>query len=144
MLTSRQKLIKNLALPLALLVFVALFSVDIFFVPRAEASGVPAGEVAGAENCQPVAWYIFFLLLLAYLFLVNLNFWYKFKEQKEPCRFCEVVLTVLALIGWYYLDICRTNRWFVYAVIISGFVCYLVYLHYFKKKLIAEESATVY
>lgn len=93
------------------------------------------GAVAGEEECVPVAWWIFALILLTYLFVMYFNLFYRIEESKNVRWFWEAVYTVLALVGWYYLDRCRTNVWFVYVMLISGFILYLVYLYLFKKKI---------
>lgn len=92
-------------------------------------------QIAGKEECAPVAWWIFALILLAYLFVMCFNLFYRIEESKNIRWFWEAVYTVLALVGWYYLDRCRTNVWFVYVMLISGFILYLVYLYLFKKKI---------
>lgn len=93
------------------------------------------GEVAGAENCKPIPWYVFALLLLAYAGLINFHLWYRLKEQMSPRWVWEAILTVASLVAWFYLDWCRTNTWFIYAVIIAGFVSYLIYLQFLRKSL---------
>lgn len=95
------------------------------------------GAVAGEEECVPVAWWIFALILLAYWIVMYFNLFYRMKENENIRWFWEAVYTVLALVGWYYLDRCRTNVWFVYVSLISGFVIYLAYLYFyfFKKKI---------
>ena len=93
------------------------------------------GEVAGAESCKSIAWYVFALMLLVYAGLINFHLWYHLALQVSPRWVLEVVLTVAALAGWFYLDSCRNNRWFTYAVIIVGFVSYLIYLQFLQKAL---------
>lgn len=98
------------------------------------------GAVAGEEECVPVAWWIFALMLLAYWVVMYFNLFYRIEESKNVRWFWEAVYTVLALVGWYYLDRCRTNVWFVYAMLVSGFVIYLAYLYFFKKKINRDEN----
>jgi len=93
------------------------------------------GEVAGEEECVPVAWWIFALMLLAYWVVMYFNLFYRMKESENIRWFWEAVYTILALVGWYYLDRCRTNVWFVYAALVSGFILYLIYLYLLKKKM---------
>jgi len=100
-----------------------------------EQSVPPTEEVAGEENCKPVSWIMFALLLLAYAILLNYNLWHRFKQQLRPRWQWEAVLMVAALVAWFYLDRCNTNRWFIYAVIIAGFISYLTYLQFLRKFL---------
>ncbi|MCX6766115.1 MAG: hypothetical protein NT136_04120 [Candidatus Moranbacteria bacterium] len=114
--------------------------------PEAAAEAGPGAEglVAGEEECVPVRWWIFALILAAYVLLMIFTLSYRFQEQKSIRWFWQVIYTVLALIGWYYLDRCRTNTWFVYATIISGFAIYLAYLYFFRKKIQSGSDLEAY
>ncbi len=102
--------------------------------------GEETGTVAGKEECAPVAWWIFALMLIAYWIVMYFNLFYRIKEGENIRWFWEAVYTILALVGWYYLDRCRTNVWFVYISLISGFILYLFYLYLFRKKMNRDDN----
>jgi len=160
MLSSRQKFVKNIALPLALFVFILLFAVDIFFVPRANSSTIkfftpqettishdlsPRIDEKAAmvvkENdrilplCNTFPSELWIFLLTAYLFLMLFNLFINFEHSHKIQWFWESGYTILALWNWYAFFCCRQNIWFPLYVLKLGTIVYLVYLYlYYKKK----------
>ena len=154
MLSSRQKFIKRIALPLALVVFLGLFVTDIFFVPSAGSSMLKftgpsdmkisddfapridseAALVVKEDNqiiplCQTLPGELWILLLAAYLFLLFFNLFYDFEHAKKIRWFWEGFYTLLALGAWYFYDECHQNIWFPLYVLRLGVIVYLAYLY---------------
>jgi hypothetical protein len=159
MLTPRQKFVKNLTLPLALLIFVALFAVDFLMVPLADSSTIKFmrpgdarisddfgpridSEAAMVEKvdgkiipvCKTFPNELWILLLASYVFLLLFNLFYDFQHSQKIHWFWESLYTVLALWAWYAYDTCRLNLWFPLYVIKLGLIAYLIYLYIFYKK----------
>ncbi|PJA86738.1 MAG: hypothetical protein CO141_03155 [Candidatus Moranbacteria bacterium CG_4_9_14_3_um_filter_42_9] len=159
MLTPRQKFIKRIALPLALVVFFGLFVMDIFFVPSSSSSMLKligpsdmkisddfspridseaAIVVRDGDNiipfCTTLPGELWIFLLAAYLFLLFFNLFYDFEKSDSLHWFWESLYTLLALWGWYIWDTCHQNIWFPLYILKLGVIIYLVYLYLLYKQ----------
>jgi hypothetical protein len=94
-----------------------------------------AASVAGtgAETCRSIPKIWFILALFSYILLLQHWLFRKINYSPKFKWFPESFLTALALIFWIRFDICRTNAWFMYLVLLSGLMIYLAYLRALKK-----------
>ena len=158
MLSDRQKFVKKIALSLAILFFLLLFAVDIFFVPPAGSTQISQtqtdtrissnlspridGEAAMVVKedgritsvCQTLPPELWIFLLTAYLFLLLFNLFFDFEKSNKIHWFWEGFYALLALGAWHFYDACRQNLWFPLYVLKLGIIVYLVYLYLFYKK----------
>jgi hypothetical protein len=98
------------------------------------------GEIQGVSVAKCTGWPLWVWLLgLAVFFLVfeeDLRRKYK-KEQvdwKSP-----LLWIILAVVFWYFFDLCHTAGWFLYCVIILGILGYSAYLEALRRRMRIEK-----
>jgi hypothetical protein len=85
----------------------------------------------GVNSALPVEAWIF--LLAAYLFLLIFNLGITFGKRKTIQWVWEAIITVLALLVWFWQDVCRANLWYPLFVISLGVLIYIFYLYFFNE-----------
>lgn len=90
--------------------------------------------------CSTLPIGIWVFLVAAYVALLIFNFSYTFTQATRPQWFFEAALTMLALIGWYAWDGCRTNNWVPFAIVKFGLIVFALYAYLLEKKLLAERE----
>lgn len=146
-------------MPLALLIFISLFSTDALFVsggnvsetinplpkdrriskdfsPRIdEEAAAIVRENKSTSECVTLPAKIWIFILMAYLFLMLFNLFYDFEKSNNIHWFWEGFYTILTIFAWTNFDKCGVNLWFPLYVLKLGTVIYLAYLYlYYKKK----------
>jgi len=92
-------------------------------------------EVAGAENAGCTEWplWVWILMLVGYVAVINTNFYY---EAKEKVRwFLPLVWTTAIFLVWYYFEKCRLYPWYPYAILIIAILSFFAYLSWMRKKV---------
>lgn len=125
-------------------------------VPGA-ATGLDTGEVEGASvsssddesaaaalngqtegvsvvACQGWPAWVWYMLMGIFLAGLLADARKKFGEEKISGKLAAALVVIFFTV-WYFFDRCREFSWFLYAIVISGFLAQLIYLYMFRKKL---------
>lgn len=82
------------------------------------------GVVAGEQTCQnkwPIwAWILLLIVFIGLISLIGSNV--KSKDENASSIFWQVVLVVVMLLIWYFVDVCKAYVWFPILTVISGAV----------------------
>ena len=71
------------------------------------------------------------LIIFAAVFLNDTK--KNYKDNKYGWKFA-LGWTILAVAFWYFFDVCREFKWFLYGSIIIAIVSHLIFLNLLKKK----------
>lgn len=92
---------------------------------------------ASTTKCTEWPFWVWILILIGYVVVLNTNFHYKLKEKVR--WFLPLVWTTGIFLVWYYFEKCRLYAWYPYAILIIAILSFFVYLSWIKKKLKKEE-----
>jgi len=108
--------------------------------PEEEVAGVESfekeneGEVAGEKNnCQSWPKWVWILALIIFVVIFLNDAKKKYKENKYGWKFA-FGWTILAVLFWYFFDVCREFKWFLYGSVIIAIIGHLIFIQALKKK----------